>query len=316
MFYKTSNAIPLDDEILTIDMRPRAWFLRLMGTDIREQYHIEHRDVVGLNFIRQPNRFVFRRYYRQGLRSHVMEVLDPADVRLESAGVLCDGNRWFPKATPLKILRIFRTRFSTWQEAYEDIKRFQIIKSFLTTDYLAVSEEFIADYTGNDMHRVILCGLQEFVTGEVLDPWALTGECLLEKYNPCLLTEAPEIPVQAWVRRVQHHAGRFVDRVRTMITEAHLVPDLAGVGNLLLSSNGIIKLVDINNICPVNFNAPPLADARGYPTCDKSIEALARIETHLLGKPVSPFDPIYQHFLTPDRMRTVADMGKAFHAAI
>jgi hypothetical protein len=287
-----------------------------MGTDIREKGQIEHQDVVGLNFIRRPNRFVFRRYYRQGLRSHVMEVLDPADVRLESTGVLRDGSRWFPKASPLKVLRLFRTRFSTWQEAYEDILRFQIIKTFLTTDYLAVSEEFIADYTDAGTHRVILCGLQEFVKGEVLDPWALTGECLLEKYNPCLLTEAPEIPAQAWVRMVRHHTSRFVDRLRAMILEAHLIPDLAGVGNLLLSTDGVIKLVDINNICPVHFDAPPLADERGYPTCDKSIEALSRIETHLLGRPVRPSDPIYRHFLTPERMRAVVDMGKAFHAAI
>jgi hypothetical protein len=287
-----------------------------MGTDIREQHLIDHPDVVALNFIRRPNRFVFRRYYRQGLRSHVMEVLDPADIRLETTGLMQNGTRWFPKASPLKVLRIFRTRFATWQEAFEDIKRFQIIKSFLTTDYLAVSEEFIADYTENGNHRVILCGLQEFVHGEMLDPWALTGECLLEKYNPCLLTEAPAIPVRSWVRRVQYHTGRFVDRVRTMILQAHLVPDLAGVGNLLLSPDGALKLVDINNICPVHFDAPPLADDRGYPTCDKSIEALSRIETHLLGRPVRPSDPIYQHFLTPDRMREVAEMGKNFHAAI
>lgn len=287
-----------------------------MGTDIREQGHIEHHDVVGLNFIRRPNRFVFRRYYRQGLRSHVMEVLDPADVRLESTGVLRDGSRWFPQAVPLKVLRIFRTRFSTWQEACEDILRFQVIKSYLTTDYLAVSEEFIAEYTENDTHRVILCGLQEFVHGQALDPWALTGECLLEKYNPCLLTEVPEMSAAAWVKIVQHHAARFVDRIRAMILEVHLIPDLAGVGNLLLSPDGVIKLVDINNICPVSFGAPPVPDERGYPTCDKSIEALSRIETHLLGRPADPSDPIYQHFLTPERMRAVSDMGKAFHAAI
>lgn len=287
-----------------------------METDIRERRQIDHEDVVGLNFIRRPNRFVFRRYYRQGLRSHVMEVLNPADVRLESAGVLRDGSRWFPKASPVKVLRIFRTQFSTWQEAYEDIKRFQIIKSFLSTDYLAVSEEFIADYTGNNTHRVILCGLQEFVEGQILDPWALTGECLLEKYNPCLLTEAPAIPGTTWVHLVQHHADRFVNRVKTMIMEANLIPDLAGVGNLLLSPDGTIRLVDINNICPVDFGAPPLPDGRGYPTCDKSIEALSRIEKHLLGRPMAPSDPIYRHFLTPERMQAVADMGKAFHAAI
>ena len=287
-----------------------------METDIREQRQIEHQDVVGLNFIRRPNRFVFRRYYRQGLRSHVMEVLDPADVCLESTGVLRNGSRWFPKAPPLKVLRIFRTQFDTWQEAYEDILRFQVIKTYLTTDYIAVSEEFIADYAEGGTNRVILCGLQEFVRGQVLDPWALTGECLLEKYNPCLLTEAPDIPAADWVQRVRHHVDRFVDRVRTMILKGRLIPDLAGVGNLLLSPDGLIKLVDINNIRPVIFGGPPLPDERGYPACDKSIEALSRIETHLLGRPVDPVDPIYRHFLTPERMREVADMGKAFHAAI
>lgn len=287
-----------------------------MGKDIREQRHIEHQDVVGLNFIRQPNRFVFRRYYRQGLRSHVMEVLDPAHVRMESTGVFSNGSRWFPKASPVRVLRIFRTKFATWQEAYEDILRFQVIKSCLTTDYLAVSEEFIAEYAESDTHRVILCGLQEFVQGQVLDPWALTGECLLEKYNPCLLTEAPDMPAADWVKIVQHHTARFVDRMRAMILKVHLIPDLAGVGNLLLSPNGVIKLVDINNICPVSLGAPPPLDERGYPTCDKSIEALSRIESHLLGKPVDPLDPIYRHFLTPERMSEVADMGKAFHAAI
>jgi hypothetical protein len=287
-----------------------------MGTDIREQGHIEHQDVVGLNFIRRPNRFLFRRYYRQGLRSHVMEVLNPADVRLESTGVWRNGSRWFPKASPVKVLRIFRTQFATWEEAYEDIRRFQVIKSYLGTDYLAVSEEFIADYTVGGTHRVILCGLQEFVQGQVLDPWALTGECLLEKYNPCLLTEVPDIPVATWVQIVRRHTDRFVDRIRAMILEGHLIPDLAGAGNLLLSPNGVIKLVDINNIRPVLFEGPPLPDERGYPACDKSIEALSRIETHILGRPMDPLDPIYRHFLTPERMRVVADMGKAFHAAI
>lgn len=245
-----------------------------------------------------------------------MEVLDPADVAMESAGVAQDGCRWYPKASPLKVLRLFRTKFSTWQDAYEDIQRFKVIKFFLSTEYLAVSEEFIADYTEHDTHRIMLCGLQEFVKGQVLDPWALTGECLLEKYNPCLLTETPDIHPDAWAALVQHHAGQFVDRIKRMISEARLIPDLAGIGNLILSTDGVIKLVDINNICHVNFHAPPQPDEKGYPTCDKSIEALSRIETHILGRPVLPSDPIYGVFLTPERIRTATDMGKKFHATI
>jgi hypothetical protein len=287
-----------------------------MGTDIRERPNIDHEDVLQLNFIRRPNRFVFRRYYRQGLRSHVMEVLNSDAVRAEKEGISREGLRWFPKAVPLKMLRIFRTRFGSWTEAFADIKRFQIVKSYLTTDYIATSEEFIAEYTENGGHRVILCGLQEFVRGQVIDPWGLAGQCLSECINPCLLIKSPEMPKNLWEEYVCRHTGLFVDRVRRMILDAHLVPDLAGVGNLLLTPIGALKLVDINNICPVLFGEPPSLDERGYPTCDKSIEALCRIETHLLERPFNPSDPIYRHFLTPDRMAAVSEMGRAFHRRI
>jgi hypothetical protein len=48
-----------------------------MTEDVREKASLNHEAVVGLNFIRDSAIFVFRRHYRQGLRSHIMEVLDP-----------------------------------------------------------------------------------------------------------------------------------------------------------------------------------------------------------------------------------------------
>lgn len=291
-------------------------FLKHMKTDIRQRSHIEQRDVLALNFIRNPNRFAFRRHYRQGLRSHVMEVLDPAAIRQENTGIERAGSRWFPKATPLKILRIFRNCFDSLPQALAEIKRFQIIKSYITAEYLAVSEEFIADYTGSDDHRIILCGLQEFVPGHTLDPWSLSGEKILETLFTVVHAEIKDMTLADWVRRVQRHTDRFIRRLRRMILEARLIPDLAGAGNLMLTASGRIKLVDINNICCVSFDTPPPLDEKGYPTCDKSVEALARIETNLLGRRTRPTDPVYRHFLSPERMAAVTAMGKAFHKSL
>ena len=46
--------------------------------DIRDKPVIGHEDVVQLNFVRSPGSYLFRRHYKNGLRSHVMEVLERA----------------------------------------------------------------------------------------------------------------------------------------------------------------------------------------------------------------------------------------------
>ena len=67
-----------------------------MSKDVRNKTTLTADDVYRLNFIRHPGTYVFRRHYRQGLRSHIMEVLDPQAVAREKNGVVSDGIKWFP----------------------------------------------------------------------------------------------------------------------------------------------------------------------------------------------------------------------------
>lgn len=284
-----------------------------MPPDIRDRSHITHEDVIALNFIRNPNRFVFRRHYRQGLRSHVMEVLDPSDVELEKRGLLQGGQRYFPTATPVKVLRIFRTRFSDPREAIADIQRFHIMKSYLSTDYIAGSEEFVVDYHHGGGGEILLCGLQSFVRGQILDPWRLADGELALPGSIVHLSKPALMETAAWIQAVKGHAARFVAHIRRMITEARLVPDLAGAGNILLTPSGALVLVDINNICAVSRGPHPSVDEKGYPTCDKSIEALARIQTHLAGRPEDDADSLYRFFLDSGRMAVVEALHRRFH---
>jgi hypothetical protein len=53
------------------------------GLDIRDRETLQHGDIVSLNFIRADCPYVFRRHFRCGLRSHILEVLDPEAVRRE-----------------------------------------------------------------------------------------------------------------------------------------------------------------------------------------------------------------------------------------
>lgn len=130
-----------------------------MAVDIRDKRYLSSEDLVRLNFIRDRGSYVFRRHYRHGLRSHIMEVLDPDDIRRERQGIVRDGIRWYPRAKPLKVSRIFRTKFSVLEEALEEIRRVKIIEKYLAPNHLAVSEEFIVDYITDGRNDFILCGL-------------------------------------------------------------------------------------------------------------------------------------------------------------
>ncbi|MBU0734796.1 MAG: hypothetical protein KKG10_11670, partial [Proteobacteria bacterium] len=81
-----------------------------------------------------------------GLRSHIMEVLRSADVARETEGVIREGTRWFPRARPLKMLRIFRTRFDSLRNAEEELRRVKIVETYLTPAHVARSNEFLVDY--------------------------------------------------------------------------------------------------------------------------------------------------------------------------
>jgi hypothetical protein len=101
-----------------------------------------------------------------------------------------------------------------------------------------------------------------------------------------------------------------------MILEVNHVPDLAGIGNLLLTREGDIKLVDINNISHVSFDPQVRIDDRGYPVCDKSIESLSLLEQGLLKKPLREDDVIYKTYLEPGRMEEVKAIEKEFLLAM
>jgi hypothetical protein len=91
------------------------------------------------------------------------------------------------------------------------------------------------------------------------------------------------------------------------------VPDLAGVGNLLLTPEGEVKLVDINNISKVSFGSAIPIDDKGYPVCDKSIQALALLEQKILVKAIDKKDAVYKAFFEPQRMMRVKALEDKFH---
>ncbi len=267
-----------------------------MGKDVRDMMRLSHRDVIALNFVRENSPYVFRRHFRQGLRSHVLEVLHRSDVERERKGIMSGGIRRFPAARPVKMLRIFRRRFAGGSQALEEIHRLRILETYLPTDLLAGSEEFIVDYRSDGRRQPLLCGLQEAVFGEILDPWNLP------------------IPGSAqFSADLSRHAERFVAGAKKMILDAGHIPDIAGIGNLFAAHDGRIKLVDINNISRLPADSQIPLDDKGYPACDKSIEALARIEKQLCGAdPKTIAAPPYDRFLNPKRIRDVRRMEKEF----
>ncbi|MCP4579966.1 MAG: hypothetical protein GY846_27175 [Deltaproteobacteria bacterium] len=289
--------------------------------DIRDKVRLNHSDILHLNFVRSPGYFVFRRYYRSGLRSHIMAVLRPEDVKKEKNGVQKNGVTWFPKAKPLKMLRVFRKRFGRLEEAMQELNRVKMVEKYLAPEYMARSSEFLVDYRVYGKYEMLLCGLQEYVEGEILDPWGPLDQHSLwalfcrmaghEEYGSGL----KEDEIEKWVEAVRRKAEKALLQIRKMIREARLIPDLAGIGNLVLTPSGGIKVVDINNISEVSFEADIFCDDKGYPVCDKSVEALFLMEQKLLGCSPDETDPVYGFFLDAGRMKKVQVLEKVFHQA-
>ena len=280
--------------------------------DPRDKLSLTHEDVVALNFVRAPGIYVYRRHYRAGLRSHIMQVLLREEVERESAGVLRDGVQRFPKARPLKILRIFRTRFKNLREAEEELVRFKIIETYLAPLHMARSNEFLVDFTGQGQGAPILCGLQEYMEGETINPWnRLDDEELASLKERMSVSQGPESQ-REWIAGVRTQARQFVLKLKELISKAGYVPDLAGSGNLILTPSGPIKLVDINNISKISFDSSIPLDDRGYPVCDKSVEALSMLEKNLVGRPLDPDDEVYRLFINPDRMKKARELERQF----
>ena len=264
-----------------------------MTEDVREKASLNHEAVVCLNFIRDPNIYLFRRHYRQGLRSHIMEVLKRIDVVRERDGIEIDGVKWFPRAKPTKMLRVFRKKFKRLEEAM--------------------------DYMVRGRRDFVLCGLQEYVEGEVLDPWSsitrahLAG--LLVRMNKGS-GDKSETSAELRIQRVRIGAERVIEGVKRMILEAGYVPDLAGVGNILLTPAGDIKLVDINNVSKVSFESSIEVDDKGYPVCDTSIKALSLLEQKVLDRSISMKETIYRTFLDAQRMKEVRILQEGFDVSM
>jgi hypothetical protein len=284
--------------------------------DIRDHPDIGHDDIVALNFIRPNDRLFFRRHYRHGLRSHIMEVLVAKDVRLETQGHWVDGIRYFPRARPLKMLRLFRSRFGSREQALDEIRRLQILDRYLADSFYARSIEFIVDYRGPEGYATMLCGLQEYVPGEDLDPWHHNPSNQLPEICRRLITDhdtAMHLSDEALYRRIQGQIALFVERIKRMVRETGHIPDLAGIGNILITAAGTVKLVDINNISQLAHDHGIPVDDKGYPVCDKSVEALYLLETHFIGGDAAVRnDPLYRVFLDPQRMRDVRRLEQAF----
>ncbi len=287
--------------------------------DLRDKPYIEHMDVLRLNFIRDPGAYVFRRHFRSGLRSHILEVLDPNDVEKETLGETIDGVTRFPLARPLKMLRIFRSRFASVDEAFDEIKKLRIIEKRLAPDHLALSNEFIVDYFHSGGREILLCGLQEFVEGERLDPWSLESvEPAVEsgESKGGVVGGPPPPPLRTTRRVAPRYAESFITGLKKLVLEDRLIPDLAGARNILVTPSGNIKLVDINNISEFFLADAIVLDDRDYPVLDKSIEALWLLERKLLGRTGRSMEEAYAFHLEPRRMRKVADMDRRFHQAI
>jgi len=288
----------------------------VLDRDIRDIEGLVHDDVVGLNFVKANPLYVFRRHYRTGLRSHIMAVLDPEDVRREREGVVSEGVRWYPRARPIVMLRIFRKRFRNLSHAEEELRSVKTIEGFLAPEYIALSNEFLVDLKVRGGSDILLCGLQEYVKGEMLDPWGSQDDDFLKRIRkrPGIGGDKAEGDSGEWLKAVRVEALVFVESIKKMATEALRIPDLAGVGNLLLTESGRIRLVDINNVSRVSFGGGIELDDRGYPVCDKSVEALWRMERFLAGREPDPEDPLYSSYLTATRMKDVKELERIFHA--
>ncbi|MBW1840915.1 MAG: hypothetical protein JRF27_03360 [Deltaproteobacteria bacterium] len=290
-----------------------------MTEDIRDKANINHENIIGLNFIREPGAYVFRKYYNQGLRSQIIEMLDPYDVEKQSKGESRNGILFFPWAKPLKMLRIFRTRFNSVAAIFEEIRKLKIVESYLPRDSYAKSEEFIVDYIRDGKRDFILCGLQEYIEGEVLNPWRLAQNNYIRNLFITMQDEGSftsGMTTEQLIQRVQETTARFVDSAKKMILETGIIPDLAGVANLILTPVGSIKLVDINNISKVSFQTEISLDDKRYPVCDKSVEAISMLERHLIERPLDMTEKIYRAFLEPRRMKAVKDLEEEFHRSM
>jgi hypothetical protein len=204
-------------------------------------------------------------------------------------------------------------------DAENELKRVKVVEKYLAPEYMAKSNEFLVDYRVHGQYEKLLCGLQEYVEGEILDPWGpLNRHALWSLF--CRMSKPEESKagptkqsMEIWSETVQKQAEKILGQIRKMIHDVSVIPDLAGIGNLVLTPSGGIMLVDINNISHVSCKGEIYCDEKGYPVCDKSVEALSLLQQKLLGQPMDQTDPVCGAFLDPVRMKEVQTLERLFH---
>jgi hypothetical protein len=276
-----------------------------MTTDIRDKPTLSHDDILELNFIKHPSRYFFRNHFREGLRSRLIQVLELSDIVLETRGILQQGIYMFPVAQPVAMLRIFKKKFSSLPDIQKEIDNYKILRRWLLESHYAVSSEFVVDYARGRDKSILLCGLQEYVHGESIDPWHANALLKIEDIVKGAHTEA--------IKTALENLASFVNSIKNIIQKTGAIPDLAGVGNLIMTPLGIVKLVDINNISRISKDHHIPVDDKGYPVSDKSVQALFQIETRILGHSTDSTDTLYRFFLDPQRMKEVRELETSFH---
>jgi len=272
--------------------------------DIRTKPTLSHNDIVNLNFIRQPCSYCFRIHYREGLRSRLLQVLKAEDVLLETQGVLQEGIRLFPVAQPVAMLRIFKKQFKIWTEVQKEIENYKLVQRHVFAHHYAASSEFIVDYMQGGNNQIMLCGFQEYVPGEAVDPWHENTRLKIE-------TDMDNSPTGTLDLALSNLAS-FIGCIKDMALQTQTIPDLAGVGNLILTPKAEIKLVDINNISGFSHETTIPLDDKNYPVSDKSMQALYNLDTQVLGNDQAENEELYRFFMDPQRIRAVREIEIAF----
>lgn len=263
-----------------------------------------------INFLRVPEHYHLRRHFRAGLRSQLLELIPNKDLEKETHGILANGIRTFPRARPIKMVRVLKNRFNSCAAALEEIKKYRVLLASLGSYFVAQSEEFIVEYREKNQNHILLCGLQEYIEGTTLNPWHLSDERSLEHFY----ISNPETTPKKFTRQAVSDIKGFVGAITAMVEQTGLIPDLAGDGNLMLSPEGRLKLVDINNIIKITQGPEIQLDDKGYPCCDKSMEVLSILGNKIARIP-PPFskDPFLGKFFDLERRQKVNELEQAFY---
>jgi hypothetical protein len=272
--------------------------------DIRTKPTLSNNDILNLNFIRQPCPYYFRIHYREGLRSRLLQVLNLEDVLHETQGVVQGGMRLFPVAQPVAMLRIFKKQFNAGHEVQTEIQNYKLVQHHILPQHYAASSEFVVEYIQNGNSQIMLCGLQKYVPGEAVDPWHENTRLKIENDMENSPTGNLEMALS--------NLTSFINCIKTMALQTQTIPDLAGVGNLILTPEAEIKLVDINNISRFSFATSIPLDDKQYPVSDKSIQALYNLEIQIIGNDQAKNEELYRFFLDPQRQAAVRELEIAF----